>query len=137
MARPAQQSNRGRAGRTRTSSLAPGHIDQIYGTIRTLIRCLMWLGIARYGFAAVESLAGKSTTLLLSWGLDVVADWRVSISVTLAGFAGLWALLERRVRQRTVERLHRRINELETKVDPNRSTSSLTPRGTTNPRDRE
>lgn len=97
----------------------------------------MWLGIARYGFAAVESLAGKSTTLLLSWGLDLVADWRVSISVTLAGFAGLWALLERRVRQRTVERLHRRINELETKVDPNRSTSSLTPRGKTNPRDRE
>jgi hypothetical protein len=97
----------------------------------------MWLGIARYAFLAVEAMAGKSTTVLRSWGLAIVADWRVSISVAVAGLAGLWALLERRIRQSTVERLHRRVKELETIVDPNRSSSNLTPRGASNPRDRE
>jgi hypothetical protein len=134
VARSTQSTGRRQAARR---PLGPGHLEQIYGTIRIGLRCGMWVLVARYGYLAIDALSGKSTAVVLSWGLAVIADWRVSISVTLTGFAALWALLERRVRQRTVERLHRRIREVETIIDPNRSSSSLTPRGTTNPRDME
>lgn len=117
--------------------LSPGHIDQIYGTIRTGLRCLMWFGIVWCGKGAIESIAGRTTSLAVSFVLIILTEWKVSIAVSLAGCAGLWALLERRIRQRAVERLHGRIKDLEAAVDPKRSSSNLTRRGTTHPLDRE
>jgi hypothetical protein len=117
--------------------LNPGHVEQLYLTIRTALRCTAWVLVAYFAFSALEAMAGKTTSIFVQWGKNLVTDLRVVVSISLAGLAGLWGLLERRERQRTVVRLHQRIKELETRIDPKRSSSTLTTRGTTNPRDRD
>jgi hypothetical protein len=128
------------SGASQSSGSLPlntGHVEQLYLTIRTALRCTAWVLVAYFAFSALEAMAGKTTSIFVQWGMNLVTDLRVVVSVSLAGLAGLWAMLERRERQRTVVRLHQRIKELETRIDPKRSSSTLTTKGTTNPRDRD
>jgi hypothetical protein len=86
---------------------------------------------------SIVAFAGHETSVYVHAILEMFADFRVSIFVTLAGGAGAWAVAERLLRQRMIVRLHTRIKELETQVDPGRSSSGLTRRGQTNPQDRK
>jgi hypothetical protein len=79
-------------------------------------------------------IAGKTTAFTV--GLSFLWDVRLVVALSLAGVAGLWAAPKRLLRHRKVEYLQGRIRELELKIDPRRSTSGLTPKGQTNPRDR-
>ena len=92
--------------------------------------------IARYGYLSIESLAGQNT--LADIGINFLSN--IKVSVALAGAAGAGGLIygerQRKLRKNTVERLQGRIRELETKIDPNRSTSDLTHRGDTRPEDK-
>lgn len=111
-------------------------LEERYRLGRSAIR---WIGIiilAWLGKDAIIAFAGHSTSLLVQAGLSVFADLRVSISLALAGSCAAWAVLERVIRQKRVEQLHKRVKELETGIDPQRSSSRLTPKGKTNPRDR-
>jgi cation transport ATPase len=79
------------------------------------------------------AMAGSTTNINII--TSFFADIKFAATATLAGFVGLWGYLERRNRQKTVERLHARIKQLEQKIDPNRTSSGLTSDGRTNPRD--
>lgn len=109
-------------------------IDQRYRTLRTALRCLFGLFAVYYLRDIFEVLAGKTTRL--AFELAVLADFKLQIVITLAGVAAVWALVERRIRHRKVEHLQDRIKQLETRIDPKRTTSGLTPSGKTHPMDR-
>ncbi len=92
--------------------------------------------IARYGYLSIESLAGQNT--LADIGINFLSN--IKVSVALAGVAGAGGLIygerQRKLRKSTTERLQGRIRDLETEIDPDRSTSNLTPHGETRPEDK-
>jgi hypothetical protein len=112
-------------------------IDQRYTTLRTLIRCVAGIVLAYFMFHSVEAFAGKSTEVSMAFALVVNAlvEFKFIAAITLAGVASAWAVVERWLRHRTVKSMQDRIRSLENEIDPNRSTSGLTPTGETNPRD--
>ena len=107
---------------------------EIYATIRTGLR---WAGAAACIFVSsyvIEPLAGENTALSIA--VSLLADIKFAVAVSLAGGAVAWAAVERALRHRKTENLQGRIRELETYIDPDRSTSGLTPKGKTNPKDK-
>lgn len=112
-------------------------IHEKYKTTRTLLKCALTAFAFWMAKDCIVALAGHNTTVIANILVAVVGDFRLELAVVLTGFASLWALIERVIRQQTVKRLHRRISELELTLDPNRTTSHLTKKGQTNPRDRK
>jgi hypothetical protein len=80
--------------------------------------------------------AGQST--LANVAISVITDVRVEAVIPYAvGASGIfYGLRQRQLRQRNIERLTTRILGLEQQKDRDRSSSGLTPRGTTRPSDR-
>ena len=91
--------------------------------------------IAFFGYRAVDVLAGQET--LADIGIRFLADIRVSTAVGwLSGLLGVgYGIRQRALRYNTIERLQTRIRELESAIDPKRSSSKLTTRGQTRPED--
>ncbi len=112
--------------------------DQFYRTVRTLIKCTTVAVIFYFGFQALQVLAGQDTKLsvALSFAFTALADIKFAAAISVAGGTTAWAILERSLRLRKVDSLQGRIRQLEQTIDPSRSSSGLTTRGTTNPRDR-
>lgn len=113
-------------------------IDEQYSTARTAIRCLAWAFGAYVAFGTIGQFAGRSTDVDLALSLVITAlvEVKFLLAIALTATACAWAVVERTLRHRTVKRLQGRIRELETTIDPARSTSKLTPEGKTNPADR-
>lgn len=109
-------------------------IDQLWRTVRTLIRSVAAVAGIYLAAKALAPLAGKET--IVSLALSVAADFKFAVSIVLGGIAAAWAVVERSLRHRKTEYLQARIRELETQIDSNRSSSGLTPKGKTNPADR-
>jgi hypothetical protein len=82
---------------------------------------------------SVDRLAGKFTYADI--GIRFVSDFKLSIAYTLTAAAATWALLERKLKGDTIKRLSTRTVELEKRLDPARTSSRLTERGTTRPGD--
>jgi hypothetical protein len=110
-------------------------IQQRYSAIRTAIRSVAWLAVAWLGFGAFKTFAGQTTSVAISLILNALVDLKFVVSIALTGTATAWALLERRLRLRKVETMQGHIKRLETILDPERSSSGLTTRGLTNPKD--
>jgi hypothetical protein len=87
------------------------------------------------GREIIQAFAGETTRL--AFELSVLADVKFALTVTLAGGAAAWGFIERSLRHRKVEQMSGRIKELETRLDTNRSSSGLTPKGKTNPKDKK
>jgi len=102
-------------------------------TVRTLIRWLCAALIVYLSNEMLSAFAGRTTELMVS----ILAKSEVSISLALAGGCAVWAILERMVRKRAIERLTERTQKLEKAIDPKRSSSGLTTRGNTHPRDKD
>ncbi|ASP70378.1 hypothetical protein CDO28_01590 [Sinorhizobium meliloti] len=113
---------------------ALAHIEQGYKTVRTLIKCAAAVGCIYFVTEAIAPLAGKSTAVTIA--LNLLADIKFAASLTLAGAAVAWAVVERSLRQRKTQYLQDRVISLETTVDPKRSSSGLTRTGKTHPNDR-
>jgi hypothetical protein len=110
-------------------------VDHFYRTVRTAIRVSGGCFAAWCLYLSIDSVAGKTTAL--SVGLSFLWDVRLALAFSIAGSAILWATAERWLRHRKVEFMQGRIRELELKIDPRRTTSGLTTKGRTNPKDRE
>ena len=112
-------------------------VDQRYRTIRAFGK----YGVVAFSIwnfrVAIEALAGQETGIYIQAGLSLLADIRFSALITLSCGLGLWGAIERRLRQKTILRLHDRVKKLEVNVDPSRSSSNLTQTGKTNPKDWE
>ena len=111
-------------------------IEQRYRTLRTAIRSLFGFGCVYMAAQAVGALAGQSTSVAVNLALQAFAEVRFALAVTLMGCAAAWAVAERMLRYRKVEVMATRLRELETAIDPNRTSSGLTPSGRTHPQDK-
>lgn len=115
-------------------------IDSANGWASVLRTAIKWggmVGVARYAWLAVDSLAGQSTVADI--GLKFLAEVGVSdvLAWLLAGGAVVFGLVQKKLRGDTIQRLSGRIQQLEQQIDPRRTSSHLTVRGQTNPVDRE
>jgi hypothetical protein len=105
-----------------------------------IVRTVIWAGLGAFSVyfahAVLIEYAGKSTLADLAFRL--VVDLRLDVALAyMFGAGGVgYALYERRLRRRNIARLTARNQELELRIDPERSSSGLTPRGTTHPKDR-
>jgi hypothetical protein len=112
----------------------------IYSAVTQLCK---WLPICFIAFCverAIESLAGRST--LADFGLFLVADLKANKVVShlitiLFGLGGVsYGVVERRLREKNIERMSTQNTELERLLDQRRSSSLLTKKGKTRPEDR-
>ncbi len=91
--------------------------------------------IARYGYLSIDALAGHQTAANII--VNFLGNFHVSegLAWLLTAGGATYGLGQNRLRKRIVEHLHGRIRELEERVDPQRSSSNLTPSGDTRPED--
>ena len=98
------------------------------------VRYVVWGYVAYLTFLSIEVLADKTTRINIyhsvvidllskSWGSRPWPWWVLTMAFLL------WAFLERSGRKRKTAKLTGRITELETIIDPNRSSSGLSPTG--------
>ena len=114
-------------------------VRRIDGIVSTVQYGIMWfslVGISAFFYLATKSLAGQHT--FADIGIKVIGDFKVSEALSyLFGAGGVgYGLRERKLRRQTTERFAARTSTLEKLVDPERTSSRLTTRGTTNPEDR-
>jgi len=114
-----------------------GKWEAIAGISRDFFRWSGLVGLAFFGYKSIEALSGTTTVADIGLSLRTFASVKVSQLVAwMFGAGGVaYGLGQRRLRRDTVERLQGRIKRYETLVDPDRSSSSLTPRGETRPED--
>lgn len=86
---------------------------------------------------ALQSFSGQAT--MADIAVKFLGDFKVSHALAaIFGSGGIaYGYKQNRLRKKTIARLESRIDELEKKLDPKRSSSRLTPTGQTNPEDRE
>lgn len=99
-----------------------------------------WAGavlVAFFFYKSVSSLAGRYTFSQI--GVGFLGDFRISDGVAyIFGAGGVgYGVKQTQLRRNNVERTAGRIAELEKQLDPARSSSRLTPRGTTRPEDKK
>lgn len=106
--------------------------SQVFRTIHILIRAATWIALAYIGFLAVETLAGRETTIWASLSLVKSSrglPWVLVVSLLL------WAVGERKLRQKNIKSMGSHIEALERSRDRKRTSSGLLPTGQTNPKD--
>jgi p-aminobenzoyl-glutamate transporter AbgT len=113
-------------------------LSRISSRANTQNNLIKWGGLSfmsLMAFLIVRSLAGQTT--IADIGVNILGNFRISTAISYVFmFSGvLYGASERELRKRTVERLAKRISELELQLDPNRSSSNLTSRGDTRPED--
>ena len=117
---------------------------QFFQSVTTTIgTACRWGGaavIVYYLYKSVEAVAGRVTVANVDIALDPFATrWPVRVCLALGALGvigSLYGWRERRLRRTTIERLQRRNQTLEKLIDPNRTSSELTPRGDTRPEDK-
>jgi len=111
-------------------------VDGIVSTIQHAVKWLSLLGIAYFVYMSIRSLSGHYT--FADIGIKFVGDLKLSEGLSyLFGVGGVgYGMRERRLRRKTTERMSARNVQLEQMIDPERTSSHLTTRGTTNPEDR-
>ena len=100
---------------------------------------IKWTGataIAYCGYLSIDTLAGKTTAADI--GVELLANIRLSeVFAYLFGVGAVgYGLAQRQLRRSTVERLQGRVRTLEQVRDSGRTSSGLTPRGDTHPKDK-
>lgn len=111
-------------------------IEAISKALDQLIPGAVILTIVYFGiYRTAHELAGRETfaTLGISLLADVKPDEIIAYAAAIVGW--IFGVNAQRLRRNTTERLTIRIQELEQRIDPNRTTSGLTPRGQTPPED--
>ncbi len=104
--------------------------------VNTVLKFGAFVLIARYGYLAIDALAGQKTVADI--GLNLLSDIKISTAAawTLAGGGILYGRRQRKLKKDTIERLSSRIKDLERRIDPGRTSSQLTERGDTREEDR-
>lgn len=104
-----------------------GRTAMVCGTV-AFLGTLLYLVLVSY--AGRYTFANVAITVAANFGIDRYFAYGF-------GIAGIgYGLRERQFRRRNIERLTKRTIDLERTIDPNRTSSGLTPLGTTHPGDR-
>ena len=106
-------------------------IDRNATVKETAIRFSSISLIALFAWLSIQDLAGRHT--FADIGIRFIADFKISegIAYIFGGGGIAYGLGERRLRRNRTEKLTARITELEKDIDTGRTSSLLTPHGTT------
>jgi hypothetical protein len=106
-------------------------LDTALEMFSVLVKWSALVAIAYLGYLSIGQLAGRST--FADIGVRVLGNLKVSdgIITLLAGSGWAYGLGQRSLRRKSIERLVPHKNELEKVFDKKRTSSNLTPRGTT------
>jgi hypothetical protein len=110
-------------------------IDAIASVVGNLIKYACWFGCVFVLGKAIEALAGKTT--LADIGIGLFGELKIErvLSLSVTGGSIVYGMYERKLRHDKTEYLQGRIRDLEKKLDPARSSSRLSERGTPRPED--
>ncbi len=116
--------------------LAYKRIDAFVTVAKTLIQWAALVACVFFVYKCVVALSGKET--FASLGMSIFGNVKVSdgILYVLTGGSILYGLGERGLRRKTIRRLTPRSIELEKRLNPARTSSGLTKKGTTQPEDK-
>jgi hypothetical protein len=111
-------------------------VEAIASIVNNLIRWSGLVAIAYMGYRTVGTLAGQTTTADI--GIRFFTEIRISeFAAWLLGAGGIgYGWRQRKLRRDNIERLERRVRDLEAEIDPKRTSSKLTKRGDTPREDR-
>lgn len=112
------------------------HFDRLYELARLVIVTAGLVLIFYFGFKALSAFAGEETRFSVFLSLLASEAPFCTISVVLGCGGGWYGWRQRQLRGKTIDRLQGRIRDLETNIDPNRTSSGLTTFGQTHPTDR-
>jgi hypothetical protein len=106
-------------------------LDVIAGAVQLLIPWGSAVLIAGFMYLMVSRLSGQTT--LAQIGIGFMGDIRLpdALAYAFGGGGFLYGLKERRLRHKKTETLAQHAAKLEELLDKNRTTSGLTPEGTT------
>lgn len=107
----------------------------IASVLNNLIRWAGAVCIAYWIYRSIACLAGSTTTANI--GLSVIGDVKLSdvFGMVFGGSGVAYGLAQRRLRRKAIKNTEERIKELESRIDPGRTSSGLTSMGDTDPRD--
>ena len=104
-------------------------LTSVYSLLKQLTYAGMFWMFCHYGYLTIGELAGKNTTISFLSKMYVT----VSASLTIGSLA--YALYSHQSKKNTVSHMGDKIISLEKMIDPNRSSSQLSPDGSSNPDD--
>ena len=109
-------------------------LDTISEIVKEAIKWGCLVAIAYIGYMSIAALAGKSTSANLAVRIlgSLTANRGIIALLTAGGWA--YGLGQRRARRKHIERIVPLKNKLEQIIDPDRTSSNLTPKGTTPPK---
>jgi len=110
-------------------------IDAIDANVRLLIKYGCLAIVAFFAYGAIAVLAGKQTFAQI--GIKLLGDIKIanSIGYVVGGSGIIYGRRQKKLKEDVILKLAPRIKELETEIDPKRSSSGLTERGRTRPED--
>ena len=111
------------------------YIEEAGKTIRVIVSAGCIAFVAWCGKEAMLGLSGADTTANIVVSVLGRLEIAAIFSLSFGGAGVLYGLGQRSLRRSTVRRLQARIQAFERRSDPSRSSSMLTPEGTTNPED--
>jgi hypothetical protein len=105
--------------------------------VRTLLRVGGTVGVFYLIYVTLTAFAGKTSSANLRFVAKVITSLRLDQVISyLAALVGLvYGLYERSLRRGYIEKFSGRIEELESRLDPGRSSSGLPSTGETRPDD--
>lgn len=109
--------------------------EAVAETVRTAIKWGSLVLIARYGFLATASLAGKQTVADIAMRFLGSLAVSKSIAYILGGGGVIYGIGQRQLRRKSIRRITKDKNDAERLIDPGRTSSELTETGTTQPGD--
>lgn len=122
--------------RLRTSSSSgPILVRGSFRFFNTFIKYGFLTLIARYCYLGIATMAGKETIGNIAISLITNLTMNQWMAYAIGGGGIAYGTSQRSLRKSTVERLQSRNQELELRIDPNRTSSMLTTRGDTRPED--
>lgn len=143
MAQAPATANAGESAALKTDAdykLAFKRIDAVTMIVKTVCKYACPVGCVYFAYKIVEVLAGRATvaSFAMSVAISVLGNDKVFkiIASLITGGSIIYGVSERRLRRRVTQRLTLRPGQLERLIDPKRTSSGLTPKGTTRPEDR-
>lgn len=105
-------------------------------TVRHFFSMAKWAVVAVFGWLSIESLAGKATILKAVFEYAAGSGMAAGLPWLAAVVMLIWAVLERGLRRRKTAEMQAYVQDLETRLDPERTSSGLLSDGRTDPEDR-
>lgn len=110
-------------------------MDTVFKIFRTVARAGAFCMVAYFLYHSVEAITNKKTDFKLVIDSVIAVGANQWVAYAVAALCGVGYAHQRRLRKKTVESQGRYIQEIETKLDPKRSSSLLTDSGSSSKED--